>query len=161
MDKWIYYQKRDDLYVAKVFHNKTEYYIGGFKKKEDAIAARDRAIEDIINQGKLDKYKSRSNSKSRRQSANLNLDANSSFMEEPEYRLRYAVLMCAINDVCGSPEHPEYAKSRNWILGKTQSPASFSFDEICELFHLNPIAVREKVINIDEQTKEKLRTAIQ
>lgn len=159
MDKWIYYQKRDDLYVAKVFHNKTEYYIGGFKKKEDAIVARDRAIEDIINQGKLDKYKSRSNSKSRKKTTELNTESNT-FMDEPEYRLRYAVLMCSLNDICQSPEHPEYNKSRNWILGKTISAPTFSFNEICELFHLNPIAVREKVIN-DEETKTRLRATVQ
>ena len=160
MDKWIYHQKKDNLYIAKVFHNRKEYYVGGFKKKADAIKARDCAIEEIL-AGNTKKYKSRTNSNPRKQSSGFNFDFSSSFLEEPEYRLRYSVLMCALDDICKSSEHPEYAKSRNWILGKTPSAKTFSFDEICELFHLNPIAVREKVINIDEKTKEKIKSAIQ
>lgn len=159
MDKWIYHQKRDNLYIAKVFHNKKEYYIGGFKNKEDAIQARDKALPEIL-AGKTSKYRSRSNSNHRKKSTDLDLRLESAYMDEPEYQLRYAVLMCSINDVCQSVEHPEYSKSRNWILGLTPSAKTFSFEEICDLFHLNSAAVREKVLNIDEETKERLRQVL-
>ena len=95
MDKWIYHQKRDNLYIAKVFHNKKEYYIGGFKNKEDAIQARDKALPEIL-AGKTSKYRSRSNSNHRKKSTDLDLRLDSAYMDEPEYQLRYAILMCSI-----------------------------------------------------------------
>lgn len=156
MDKWIYFQKNDNLYVAKVFHDRKEYYIGGFKKKEDAIKARDKAHKDIL-AGQTNKYRSRLNSRKRNEVNDIETAFNASYMDDPEYRLRYALLMLSLSDVCKSSDHPEYNKSRNWILGKTTSAKTFSFNEICELFHLNPNAVRERVLSNNEETKEKLQ----
>lgn len=144
-NKWIYHQKKDNLYITKVFHNKREYYVGGFKNQDEARLARDKAIDEIINQGNLTKYRSRNNSKPR--SKPIEIEITSNLFEEPEYQLRYAVLMSAIADLSRPSNKSEYNKSKNWIEGRIKSAKTFSFDEICELFHLNPSAVRDKVIN--------------
>lgn len=150
-DVGIYHQSKDNLYIAKVFHKRKEYYVGGFKDKEEAIEARKTALEDILN-GNAHKYRSRVNCA---QSINFDTESNSVYLNDPEYRLRYAILMTALRDAC-HPDRPEYKKSRNWILGESYSEDTFSFDDICELFKLNAAAVREKINNLDEETKKRI-----
>lgn len=160
--KWIHYQKNDKLYVVKVFHDKKEYYVGAYKDIAVARENRDKA-RARIEAGDTTSFRSRANGVKRK----IQTDSEwfmdylnyPSYMDQPEYRLRFAILVNSLRDICNKNDLSAYNQANNWIMGHVASTESFSFEEICDMFRINYAAVRDRIKNLDEETKIRIRNA--
>lgn len=150
----IYYRKSDSYHIVKVFFDKREYYVGAFKDIDLARRKRDEARSEII-VGNGSKYRSRSNGSSKVEVANFEdqIINYPEIMDEPEYRIRFALLVGALRDICLPVKSLQYKYAKKWIEGKMESTPTYSFVEICELFNINPNAVIHRIKTTNEEIK--------
>jgi len=156
----IYLQRKDGLFVVKFFRQKHEYYVGAFKDINVARVERDRAYLKL-KCGDLSGIKVRESVKrkvfSEEQWYKQYLEYPL-YMDTPQYKLRYAVLISALRDFCDTARIGKYTKAQHWIMESSHPDDTFSFVNVCELFHLSPAAVRKQLNGLNQKQKQALKS---
>lgn len=82
-------------------------------------------------------------------------------LERPaEYQMLSALLMRAINDVMDK-NHIVFGKAIAWICYKGEKhDDKYTFNEVCEYLEVDPIALRERILDLSEWVIEERKKGL-
>jgi hypothetical protein len=147
-------------YYARFYKNRKEYYVGSFGSEEEATVAREAAKRDLENGIDIE-----GSNRSQYQLGEYPGDwetyfydsIHPNFLDNPEYEIRYYVMIGALRDLRNSKRGPIREDAIEWINGRCESPPTYSFAEICELFNIDPDKARERINSNIDNVRVRIR----
>lgn len=160
--KGVDYDSRCKKYRARLTRNGCVYHLGYFEKKSDAITARKTAESEFLKGNKIDYIHTYSTSAVPPEveddpylfflSINDNKDSRN-----PEKSLRLSVLIQSVKDLLTDKDPESQKNARSWFSGDIDSPATYSFEDICEILGISDDYVKKCLRRAVRNKKKVLR----